>query len=227
MDGVAWAVTALVVATALVLAEAVRRRDGAAVVNAAASLAVAVVGVAGAAGFRSEGAWLLVPELAVWAAVAGLLHSIGMLGIYDSMWWWDHVTHTVSAALVAALAYAGVLVTVGETWPPLVVAATTVAYTFVAGVFWELVELVARGVGKRYDIDPVLVHYGWRDTALDLAFDVVGAVAVVALDVRWFVPLVADAPATTRLLLLGTTCGFLAALALAAVCTLARTSLSS
>lgn len=219
------AVIALVAATVLVLAEAVRRGNGAAVVNAVASLAVTVLAVV-VASFQFEGTWFVVPELAVWAAAAGLLHSIGMLGPYDSVWWWDNLSHTVSAALLAALVYAGVLVTVGESWAPLVVAAATVGYTFAAGVVWELLELAARAAGERYDIDPVLVHYGWRDTALDLVFDVVGAVAVVALDVQWFVPLVEDAPATTRLLLLWTTGGIFAVFAFSTVRSLARASQS-
>lgn len=226
MNAVAVTVTALVGATVLVLAEAVRRRDGAAVVNAAASLGVALVAVAGAVGFRVESGWF-VPELALWAALAGLLHSVGMLGPYESVWWWDHVTHTVSAALLAALVYAGVVVTVGETWSPLAVAAATVGYTAVAGVVWELAELGARAVGERYDVDPVLVHYGWADSVLDVAFDVVGAVAVVALDVRWFVPLVEDAPATIRVVLLGTAGAFLAVVAFAAAGSLVRRTQSN
>ena len=224
MNAAVCIVAGLVGATALVLAEAIRRRDGAAVVNATASLGVACVAVTGAVGFDFAGASFVVPELAVWAAVAGLLHSLGMLGPYESVWWWDHVTHTVSAALLAALVYAGVLVTVGESWSPVVVAAATVGYTFAAGVCWELVELLARAAGDRYDIDPVLVHYGWMDTALDLVFDVVGAVGVLAVDGRWFVPVVEAAPAATRLVLRWSTAGFVAVFALAAVRSVARRS---
>ncbi len=205
MNGVAvGAVVALSASLVAVLALAVRRQNGAAVVNAAVSLAVAAVAVAGAAQFRLGASGLVVPELALWAAAAGLLHSVGMLGPYDSVWWWDHLTHTVSAALLAALVYAGVLVAAGDAWSSATVAAATVAYTAVGGVFWEVVELVARALGERYDIEPVLVHYGWRDTAYDLLFDVVGGVAVVVFDVRVFVPLAADAPAATRLVLVAT-----------------------
>lgn len=109
--------------------------------------------------------------------------------MYESTWWWDHLTHTVSGVLVAALIYAGLVVTRPTTGSGSV-AAATVLFTFAVGVSWELLELVAREVGERYDIEPVLVHYGWRDTAFDLGFDLVGALLVVLLDLRIFVPVV-------------------------------------
>lgn len=143
------------------------------------------------------------PELPLWIAVAGCLHSIGMLGPYDSIWWWDHLTHAVSAALVAALLYAGLLVT-AEHWVALpfeLVGLLTVLFTFVVGIFWELLELVARDVGRRYDVQPVLVHYGLRDTAYDLVFDVLGALVVVLLDVRLFVPIADRFPTATTTLI--------------------------
>jgi len=190
----------------LTLLVAIRRRDVAATVNALVSLVIALLSLALAAGFGpSVGGSLVTPELPLWVADAGLLHSLGVIGPYESIWWWDHLTHTVSAMLVAALLYAGVIVSVTAdptvTLSLPVIAVVTVLYTFVVGVFWELVELVARAVGDRYDIEPVLVHYGWRDTGLDLVFDLVGAVAVVALDLRVFVDLAARFPDATHALL--------------------------
>jgi hypothetical protein len=100
--------------------------------------------------------------------------------------------------LIAALVYAALIVAADGTAPTTTTAVLTVAYTFAIGVFWELIELVARAVGERYDIEPVLVHYGWRDTALDLVFDVLGAVVVVVADVRLFVKLAEDFPQITQ-----------------------------
>jgi len=208
----------LLAAIAVVLVLAVRRGNVAAMVNAVVSLAVAGVAVA-AAGFQF-GTGFVAPELAFWTAVAGLLHSIGMLGPYESVWWWDHLTHALSAALLTALAYAGLLVATDAAVP--VVAAGAVAYTVLAGVCWELGELVARAVGERYDVEPVLVYYGWKDTAYDLVFDVVGALFVVVLDVRVFVDLAATAPATARQLLVWSTVSVAAAAAVMAVALLAR-----
>ena len=204
-----WAIGILVFQGAILglLIVAVRRQNVAAAVNAFGSLVLAVLPTATDAVVRTESGQALVfdPVLALWLGVAGFLHSLGMLGPYDSTWWWDHLTHTVSAALVAALLYAAFVVTVpsltGPTPWPGGVGALTVVFTFVIGIFWELIELVAREIGDWYDIEPVLVHYGWEDTALDLVFDVVGALVVVVLDVRIFVSTVERFPVVTERLL--------------------------
>lgn len=167
-----------------------RRNDAAAATNAAvallASLSPALLGFflesTGRSGLYFE------PALALWLAVAGFLHAVGMLGPYDTVWWWDHVTHAVSAALVAAIVYAALFVWAAV--PGSILAAATIGVTLALGVIWELIELVARDVGERYGVEPVLVHYGWRDTALDLVFDVVGALVVVLFDLRVFVSVV-------------------------------------
>jgi hypothetical protein len=182
--------------------EGARRRDVAAAVNGLVSLCAALLPAAvAAAGSVDFG-----PILPLWVAFAGLLHSVGMLGPYDSTWWWDHVTHTVSAALVAALVYAGVVTVAragGVGLGPGAAGAVTVALVFAVGVFWELVELAARRAGERFGVEPVLVHYGPRDTAFDLVFDLVGALAVVTADFRAFVPVADRFPGATRVLLLG------------------------
>jgi hypothetical protein len=186
-----WVLLAALGGTVVVSA---RRWNLAALVNALASflLAAASVPVAAALG-GSSGA--LAVELPLWVTVAGLLHAVGMLGPYDTVWWWDHLTHTVSAALAASLVYAAVLVAgdasaVGSL-VPVGGAALTVGYVLLLGIWWELVELVARALGERFDVDPVLVVYGWRDTAYDIVFDVAGAALVVGADVRLFVPVLA------------------------------------
>jgi hypothetical protein len=142
--------------------------------------------------------------LPLWIAIAGVLHTIGMLGAYETTWWWDHLTHTVSAALVAALVHAVVIVS-GPTIATTAGRAgmVTLAFTAAIGVLWELVELVARDIGERLDVEPVLVHYGWRDTAADLGFDVVGALLVVGVDLRTFVPIVEQVPGLASAVLVG------------------------
>jgi len=180
MVGVALVVAALFAA----LYVGYRQDNTAAVVNTAAAVALVFVS-AGAPVVLGDGQPSRVAALTLWVAVAGFLHALGMLGRYDSVWWWDHLTHTFSAALAAALLYAALLV-VG--WNNAVV--LTLLSILFLGVLWEVGELIAREVADWYDIEPVLVHYGWRDTALDLVFDVVGAALVVALDLRLFVPVV-------------------------------------
>jgi len=203
------AILALVAGIAATLVVAVQRGNGAATVNAVASLAAVLVAVAVTGGLVPAPAWLAAtgPAVTLWVAAAGLLHCVGMLGPYDTVWWWDHLTHVVSGAFVAALAYAALLV-VGRGGPGAAldwatVAALTVLLTLLAGVFWELIELVARSLGERFGVEPVLVHYGWRDTALDLGFDLLGAILVVLLDVRVFVAVADRSGGATQAMLLG------------------------
>lgn len=175
------------------LSIALVERNVPAIVNAVAALGVAFLPTA-----LGVALWIVpgpdagaIVSLSVWTALAGLLHAWGMLGWYDTVWWWDHVTHTVSAGVVAVLFYGGLHAADPRTWLAVAgipatatVAVVAVALTLGLGLCWEFGELLAREVGERYDVEPVLEHYGVRDTAFDLVFDGVGAVAVVAVDPR-------------------------------------------
>lgn len=170
------------------LAVAVYRDNGSAIANGFVVVVVALLPVTTETVFSVS----IGPALSVWLGIAGLLHMIGMLGIYESVWWWDHVTHTVSAGLLAALWYGTLIATTAHS--RVVVAALTIGLTFLGGVFWELIELVARALGRRFDIEPILVYYGWKDTLLDLVFDLLAALAIVGFDIRRFASLAAQFP---------------------------------
>lgn len=183
-----------------------RRHDVAIVVNAVASLVAVVIPqciellapvlLSVSVSFR--------PLLSVWIGVAGFLHMIGMIGWYDTVWWWDHVTHTVSAALIAALLYAWLLVVEVDTRPFVLTASPTVAavvLTLATGVLWEVVEQAVRLVCERLGIERILKRYGRLDTPLDIVFDGVGALLVVTTDFQLLVPLFEPIPRFTRHLL--------------------------
>ncbi|XVH33708.1 hypothetical protein ACNS7O_17485 (plasmid) [Haloferacaceae archaeon DSL9] len=192
----------------VILWEAIRRRNTAAVVNTLASVAATILPPALEVSLRAgfDRTVTFGPELPLWIAAAGCLHSFGMLGPYDSVRWWDSLTHTVSAALVTALVFAGIIVVDQQSsvvaFSALQIAALAVSFILAAGIFWELVEVAARDVGERYDVEPVLVRYGHLDTVLDLAFDLVGALVVVVADVRLFVPIAEQSPSATATILL-------------------------
>lgn len=206
MNAVDAGVAVLIVALGWTLWLGLRRHDVAIVVNAVASLVAVVIPqciellapvlVSVSVSFR--------PLLSVWIGVAGCLHMIGMIGWYDTVWWWDHVTHTVSAALIAALLYAWLLVVEVDARPfaltasPAVVA---VILTLATGVLWEVVEQAVRLVCERLGIERVLKRYGRLDTPLDIVFDGVGALLVVTTDFRLLVPLFEPIPRFTRHLL--------------------------
>lgn len=203
--------TVLVVQAGLVLAilEAVRRRNVPAAVNGLVALGAALLPAAVRIGLR-VGPGIDVtygPALPFWLAVAALVHTVGMLGLYDTVWWWDHLAHAISAALVTALTYAAALVVARDgSMVPLSspgVVGLTVGYLLLLGVCWELVEQLARHLADRYDIGPLLVIYGPYDAAFDLVFNLVGAGLVLLLDLRLFVPVFEPHPQGTALVLVG------------------------
>ncbi|ESP89944.1 hypothetical protein [Candidatus Halobonum tyrrellensis] len=102
-----------------------------------------------------------------------LAHAVGMLGPYDDVPWWDHLTHTLSATMLGGAVHV-VARRRGRDPRPLVVG--TVA---VGGVVWELGEYAVHAASRRVGLDPLLVSYGPLDTALDVVFDLVGASLVV------------------------------------------------
>ncbi|GGL63991.1 hypothetical protein GCM10009039_22300 [Halocalculus aciditolerans] len=118
------------------------------------------------------------PWQRVYADAAMLTHSAGMLGPYDDVWWWDHVTHTHSATLLAGIVHV-VARRRGRDPRPRVIGAVAVV-----GVGWELIEFAIHAVADRFGVEPILVPYGTRDTAFDLLFDFLGALIVLAVGDR-------------------------------------------
>lgn len=115
-------------------------------------------------------------------AVALFLHTLGMLGVYESVGWWDHLTHVFSAALVTSLGYA-LTRAVDEhveslALPPRFTVVFVVVATIAVGVVWEVLEFLGRWVTEGVGAEPLLIQYGLGDTMLDLVFDAVGAILI-------------------------------------------------
>ncbi|MFC4550992.1 MULTISPECIES: hypothetical protein [Halorussus] len=152
-----------------VFVEGVRKRNPGAVVNAALALAATFLPDLFERRYDVE----FRPWQRVYTQAAMLTHAVGMLGPYEDTWWWDHLTHTHSATLLAGLVHA-VSRRRGHDPRPRVLG-TVVG----VGVLWELMEHAIHAVAERLGFDPVLVPYGRTDTMLDLVFDLVGALVVV------------------------------------------------
>lgn len=124
----------------------------------------------------------LSPALVLLVALSVFLHTIGMIGLYDRTWWWDHLTHALSAAVVTSVAYATVSALDNHhedlVLPAHFLAVFLLTSTLALGVLWETLEFVARDLGTLIGAEPVLVVYGVSDTLLDLVFDAVGALIV-------------------------------------------------
>lgn len=120
--------------------------------------------------------------LTLWLTTAVFLHAVGGLGVYRSVWWWDHVTHLLSASLVGAAGYtAARAVDVHSdevSIPPRSMFVFILMFVLAFGVVWEVLEFGIGLVGDRIEGARVLTQYGIHDTMLDLLFDAIGGVVV-------------------------------------------------
>lgn len=118
------------------------------------------------------------PWQRLYTTSATLTHAVGMLGPYDDIWWWDHLTHTHTATVFASLVYSHARHT-GRDPRPRVIAAVTIA-----GLLWELLEYAIHRTARLVNLEPILIPYGKRDTLLDLCFNLLGATLVLAFGDR-------------------------------------------
>lgn len=124
----------------------------------------------------------LEPPLVLWITLAIFLHTLGMLGPYQDFWWWDHLTHTLSAMVVATVGYA-ITRAIDVYWEEIRLPSDflfiyIILITLAAGVLWEVLEFVGHELGKLLGGGPLLIQYGVKDTVIDLVFDAIGAIIV-------------------------------------------------
>jgi hypothetical protein len=161
--------TGLRLAIVAVLIEGLRRRDPAAVVNAAASL----IGTYLPSVLERHTDVAIRPWHRGYVSGAMVTHAVGMLGPYDDVRWWDHLTHTLTATILGQTVHV-VARERGSDPRPRVLGAVVGL-----GILWEVLEYVVHAGSRRVGLDPVLVQYSATDTALDLVFNLVGAGLVV------------------------------------------------
>jgi FlaA1/EpsC-like NDP-sugar epimerase len=163
---------------AIILGYGIATRNLSVIINAVVALAVTYLPA------LLERDWdvRLSPELTFVVTLAVSLHTLGMVGLYEEVWWYDHLTHTLSAMLVAAVGYAATraidLHSEEVSFPPRFLSLFLLLFTLALGVFWEVLEFAARQATATLGIEAVLVQYGLEDTILDLVFDTVGAIIV-------------------------------------------------
>ncbi|WP_424016500.1 hypothetical protein ACOZ4N_11400 [Halorientalis pallida] len=146
------------------------------VVNAALALGTTVLPAVLERDYRIE----LDARFTLWITLAVFLHTLGMLWFYGEVWWYDRLTHTVSAAVVATLGYV-VARAIDEhsaavSLPDRFLFVYVLVFTLGLGVFWEILEFGTTLGASALGFEPVLTQYGLADTLGDLLFDTVGAV---------------------------------------------------
>ncbi|WP_299333401.1 hypothetical protein [Haloplanus sp.] len=127
--------------------------------------------------------------LTLWITTAVFLHAFGTAGLpgattnlYRSVWWWDHLTHTLSSTIVAAAGYATArafeLHSDGVSLPDRFMFVFILLFVLAFGVLWEVLEFGVTVVASVLGTQAVLVQYGLGDTMLDLLFDTLGGIIV-------------------------------------------------
>lgn len=133
------------------------------------------------AALRREYDYSMDPGLLLWITVAMMLHTGGILGLYEAFQWYDEIAHTTSATLVAGVGYASFraleLHTDDVDVPSEFRAVFIVIFVLAAGMFWEVVE---------YAAGDLITVYGVSDIVTDLVFNGVGAVVVALWGTGYF-----------------------------------------
>ncbi|MFB6090439.1 MAG: hypothetical protein ABEJ97_05210, partial [Halobellus sp.] len=132
--------------------------------------------------------------LALWITGAVFLHGLGTITIpgvgkpYADIWWWDHLTHALSASLVAGVGYTTTravdIHSDAVSFPSRFQFVFILLFVLAFGVFWEVIEFGIGLAAALTGTPGVLTQYGLEDSMLDLVFDTVGAILVAAYGSR-------------------------------------------
>jgi hypothetical protein len=124
------------------------------------------------------------PWLGLWITLAVFLHTAGSAGLYAVVGWWDHLTHAMSASLVAGVGYTfarAVDIHSDRIYlPRQFFFVYTLVVVLAFAVVWELFEFGLDAAADATGVSMPLAQHGLDDTVLDLVFNSVGALAVAA-----------------------------------------------
>jgi uncharacterized membrane protein YjdF len=139
---------------------------------------------------KREYGYTMSPGLVLWITAAVVLHSVGALGPYSWFSWYDNITHTVSAMLIAGFGYAtfrGFERHSDELdVPPKFQGVFIVVFVLAVSVVWELLEFASGMVPAIFGIEAPLVVHGVDDIVSDMVFNTLGAVLVAIGGARYF-----------------------------------------
>jgi hypothetical protein len=157
--------------------------------------------------FRREYDYAMDTGLVLWITLAATLHAVGALALYESLGWYDSLTHTFSASIVAGVGYALARSverhTTAVTFTRGFRASFVVLFVLAVGVAWEILEFASGGLATLVGGEAVLAQYGTADIINDLVFNVVGAVLVATLASAHFESLAARLTGSVGVLVRG------------------------
>jgi len=122
------------------------------------------------------------PWLGLWITTAVFLHTLGSAGLYTRIFFWDNITHAISASLIAAAGYTtarAVDIHSDEIHVPQRFAFVYIFVVVLAfGVVWELFEFGLDVVAEATGVAMPLAQHGLDDTVRDTMFNSLGALIV-------------------------------------------------
>ena len=122
------------------------------------------------------------PWLGVWITSAVLFHTLGSAWFYAQVPWWDHLTHALSASLIAGAGYTTLravdLHSEEIRIPPRFAFVFIFVVVLAFGVVWELFEFALDVVADETGVSMPLAQFGLDDTVADLTYNSVGALLV-------------------------------------------------
>ncbi len=118
--------------------------------------------------------------ITAWVLAATFLHAFGIAaGLYDTIWWWDILTHVLATSLITVVGFIGLSLIEANLpslhLPPRAMALVLISFIATIGMIWEALEFTfdgALGIGMQYSAE---------DTATDLTFDLLGGMLVAPL----------------------------------------------
>ncbi len=122
------------------------------------------------------------PWLGLWITLAVFLHTLGSAGLYAQIDGWDHITHAMSASLIAAIGYT--FVRAVDLHSDEIHIPKEFAFVFILlvvmsfGVVWELFEFGLDIASETTGITMPLAQHGLDDTVRDMMFNTLGAILV-------------------------------------------------
>jgi hypothetical protein len=167
---------------------ALEQRNVGGVVTAAVALGVTKL----PALLESDYSMELDAGLTLWLTSAVFLHTIGVVGVpgidavpYRSVPGYDHVTHALSASVVAGVGYATVRAFDAHSeevdLPHRFAFVFVLLFVLAFGVGWEILEFTIGQVTEALGIAVSgATQHGLEDTMMDIVFNTVGGVVVAA-----------------------------------------------
>ncbi|QLD89219.1 hypothetical protein HWV07_09325 [Natronomonas salina] len=179
-------VRALQVALAVILGYGLVTLQFELAVNAGLPLAVTFL----PALLRREYSYTMDAGLVLLITVAVFLHAFGSLGFYVWFSWYDEITHTVSAFLVAGIGYA--VLTALEKHSSEIELTSNLRGVFILvfvlafSVIWEVFEFGAVWVSQVLGTTSPVQVFGIDDIVTDMVFNVIGGVLVAVWGTGYF-----------------------------------------